>query len=221
MFQKAIAYMKICCTYEKQYTRSYIVHYRFLIFLNRIFPHLPFTSMLAKRSFLCLFRTQKDNTEKLFFSSFGEFGKIRGKICHLWCLVWPHAKIYHGLRAASPLSSIQIEWTAEGSDESPGGAQEIWKWGVGIGHTTSGVCSANQDIKHLFCSLWYICKGMIWICVLQCSSGPSLVVTKSLRAQVMLWVLNFEKYWPSTALPALFVWFFFFFLPIYFCSTVN
>lgn len=146
VFQKAVAYMKICCIYEKQYTRSYIVRYRFLIFLNRIFPHLPFTSMLAKRSFLCLFRTQKDNTEKLFFSSFGEFGKI----CDLWCLVWPHAKIYHGLMAASPLSSVQIEWTAEGSDERPGGAQEIWKWRVGIRHSTSGVCSANQDIKPSF-----------------------------------------------------------------------
>lgn len=66
VFQKAVAYMKICCIYAKQYTRSYIVRYRFLIFLNRIFSHLPFTSMLAKRSFLCLFRTQKDNTEKLF-----------------------------------------------------------------------------------------------------------------------------------------------------------
>lgn len=98
--------MKICCTYEKQYTRSYIVHYRFLVFLKRIFPHFPFTPMLAKRSFLRLFRTQRDNREKLFFSSFGEFGKI----CDLCCLVGPHAKIYHGLRAVSSLSGIQMKW---------------------------------------------------------------------------------------------------------------
>lgn len=148
--------------------------------------------MLAKKSFLSLFSIQRDNTGKLFLSSFGEFGKI----CDLWYLVWPHAKIYCCLWAASSLNG-----TAEVSDESD--AWEIWEWGVGIGHITSGVCSANQDVKHLFCSLQYICKGMVWICVLQCSSGPFLIVIK----QMMLWALRLEKYWPSTALPALFGFF--------------
>lgn len=140
------------------------------------------------------------NTEKLFLSSCGEFGKICGKTCDQWYLLWPHAKIYHCLWAASPLSSVQIEWNGWGKWWESWWCRGDLKMRSGNRTHHCGVCSANQDVKHLFCSLRYICRGMIWICILQYSSGPSLVVNE---VQVVLWVLNFEKYWLSTELPAL------------------
>lgn len=136
--------MKICCIYEKQYAKSYIVHYRFLIFLSRIFPHLPFTSMLEKR-FFSAYLLHRGTTQRNYFSlpvvslvklvvkfvTYGIYYDLMPKFiiaCGQHCL-W---------------AACRLNGTVEASDESPGDAGESWKWGVGIGHSTL-VCA--QQIK--------------------------------------------------------------------------
>lgn len=136
VFQKEIVYMKTCCIYEKQYAKSYIVHYRFLIFLNRIFPHLPFTSILEKR-FFSAYLLHRWATQRNYFSlpvvSLVKF-VVKLVTNGIYYDLMPKFIIacgQHRLWAACRLNGM-----AEASDESPGDAGEIWKWGVGIGHTT-------------------------------------------------------------------------------------